>query len=120
MDSDEELIAEARARFELLRRQDRELDGNDIALIRAECSMTMAKAVVNLKGAAQWAAEYGERLCVALAKRPAPEAREWPTDQDVDTAVAAYDDDGERDGVCAYERPMRAALSSLPSPPVSK
>ena len=62
----ETLIEEARARFELLRRQERELDGNDIALIREECNVQMAKCVVNLKGAAQWAAEYGDRLIAAL------------------------------------------------------
>lgn len=59
-------VAEARARFELLKHQDEEIDGKDIALIRSECSLTMAKAVVNLKGAAQWAVEYGNRLADAI------------------------------------------------------
>jgi len=67
----EAMIADARARFELLRRQDKELDGNDIALIRSECGVAMAKAVVNLKGAAQWAVEYGNRLGDTLTAQAA-------------------------------------------------
>ena len=60
------LLEEAEARFELLRRQDAALGGKEIAEIRAGTEIEIAKLVVNLKNAAQWAAEYGDRLSAAL------------------------------------------------------
>ncbi len=63
----ERLLGDTLARFELLARQDRAITGVDIHTIReGDGGTDLAKRVVNLKGAAQWAVEHGNRIALLV------------------------------------------------------
>ena len=106
------LLEEAEARFELLRRQDAALGGKEIAEIRAGTEIEIAKLVVNLKNAAQWAAEYGDRLSAALRAQVA-EGERMRENATILTATADWDVDAYTEMGDACWPQVRASLGNI-------